>query len=535
MYSIGKRWKEWFYLLYSRISEKDGRKQYLQAHLKNVGKFCAEKLEPVGLGNFGLVLGLCHDFGKIAPQWQKYLLFGQGNVNHASGGVHFIRRLALLPKSSPYHGLLLELLELTIQGHHGGLRDALSATGEANEVEGDFYTDEDWNNMEQWFFHEIASKEIILDLLAKAEIELKIIVDSMKKQVISSNCPSFQGAGNQCVQMQIGLLERLLHSVLIDADRLDAADFEAKILATDRVHWEDFISKLDAIEFQTAGINVYRKLIAEEAKRFSSERRGIYQFSAPTGAGKNLSSLGFALQTAKIHQKERLFFIAPFLTIIEQNADSVRKALGLGKDTPFLLEHHSNFVEEIEKSEKLSHRQLSTERWDSQIIFTSLVQFLNTGFRSDSGRRLQGMMNSVIIIDEIQSIPTHCLYFFCSFLHFLRDFCNCVILTSTATPPTLPQHFFQLDYAKSKEIVHITEDIKLVFQRTFFQVLEGKWDDTQISELILEKQRSFQSVLCISNTKSTAFSLYSLVKDKTSVPVIYLSTELCPSHRQEKI
>lgn len=521
--------------MYARISEKNGKKQYLQAHLENVSRYCGKKLEPIGLKNLGILMGFCHDFGKIAPQWQEYLLSGQGSVSHASGGVHFLRRLSLSTKETPFQGFLLELLELAIQGHHGGLRDALSVTGERNQVEENVYSVFEEGRMDQWFFQEIASQETILDLMKKAEVELKNILKSMKKQVKSSQSPSFQGAENQCFQMQIALLERLVHSVLIDADRFDAADFDDKIDVTPPTPWEDFLEKLENHDFQKDGINAYRTMIAEEAKAFPSEKRGIYQFSAPTGAGKTLSSLGFALKAAKSYEKERIFFIAPFLTILEQNADSVRNVLGLEKNSPILLEHHSNFVVEAEKAEKLSQRHLSTEHWDCQIIFTSLVAFLNTGFRGDSGRRFQGLVNSVIIIDEIQSIPTHCLYFFHSYLHFLRDFCNCVILTTTATPPTLPQHFFQLDYAKPKEIVHITEEIKRAFQRTFFQVLEGTWDDNQISALILEKHQEFQRVLCVVNTKSTAFSLYSLVKNGTSIPVIYLSTELCPSHRQEKI
>ncbi len=518
-------------MVFSRISKKTGSPQLLKDHLYAVSVHLKEHLHPLGLGSLGELLGLVHDFGKIAPQWQEYLLSGTGSVNHSSGGVYFLwRATAEFPSS--LENPLLPMFEMTIQGHHGGLRDSLSPEGIPNVIEKLVYSSEEVAQMDQWFYEEIASRERFKSLWEASSLEWEECWSRIKK---NTYIPMFQGATNQCRKMQLALLVRFIFSALIDADRFDAAFCDGDFRETLDFSWELFQTQLERMDFSKDGLNKYRAQIAHEAKSFQAKERGIYQFPAPTGSGKTLSSLGFALETAKTHQKSRILFIAPFLSILEQNANEVRKALQIENDSPLLVEHHTNFEEKSTNIETVSTRELATERWDSPLIFTSLVQFLNSGFRSDSARRLQGLANSVIIIDEVQTVPRHCLYFFHSFLHFLRDYCNCVILITTATPPCLPEKFFQLDYDIPKSIVNITPEIRAAFSRTFFKVLEGKWEDDQIGNLVLEKQVEFQSVLLIVNTKATAYSIYSVIKKQTEVPVIYLSTELCPAHRNQKV
>lgn len=525
-------------MLFARYSKKTGIQQPLKDHLNTVAQLTKNSLQPMGFESLGELLGCIHDFGKIAPQWQEYLLTGKSQVNHSSGGIYFIQRITKDFPPQPTSANLLQMIELAIQGHHGGLRDALSSDGMSNRIEENVYSTEELAEMDQWFFQEIRSKKELETLWEKANTELVTLLQQIKNNTMSVQTPTFSESAMQCKQMQLGLLQRFVFSALVDADRFDAGSFEQEPPIPPSFSWEELIQTMEKIQRPTNGINKYRQQIALEAKSFPTKQQGIYQFPAPTGAGKNLSSLGFALETARKYDKSRIFFIAPFLSIIEQNAQSVRDTLELEKDSPLLLEHHSNFQEEEKinhKNEQVSTRELATERWDSPIIFTSMVQFLHSGFRGDSVRRLQGLVNSVIIIDEVQSVPRHCLYFFHSFLHFLRDYCHCVILVTTATPPTLPDSFFQLEYDTPKAIANISEEIHQAFLRTYFEVLKGTWEDNQVTELVLEKQKEFQSVLLIVNTKSTAYSIYSSLKDASSATLIYLSTELCPAHRKEKI
>lgn len=548
---------------YARRSETGDRTQLLSSHLKQVSYTCSETLRPVGLMHVGGVLGLLHDFGKISEKWQGYFMEERKEtVNHASGGVYFLARLLDEMKDFPQRNQLEQALSLAIQGHHGGLRDALSPQGVPNHLEENSYSSEELEDMDRWFFTHVIGKSELQDLLRFASGELEQVVTQGKSHgtQFKETLPDGKTRLLQIRMMpnvrgvQCALMIRLIHSALVDADRLDAATWEhgqeredtekiyhaverEEIIPEWGIHSRTLEEKMST--FDRDGINKTRGELSQAAKEFSAQAQGIYRFSAPTGSGKNLSSLGFALQAAQTHNKKRIFFIAPFLTILEQNAKSVRNNLGLEEEDSFLLEHHSNFdSSKLEEGEGLSAYELATERWDAPIIFTSMVQFLNAGFSSGGSRRLQGLVNSVIILDEIQSVPLHCTYFFHGLIHFLKEVCGCILITSTATPTYFPDGYYKIQYSQPTELVAITEEQKEVFRRTCFQVEKGSFDDEALSDFVLEKQREFNSVLLIVNTKATARSIFQLVEEKRgrehkskNIPIYYLTTELCPVHR----
>lgn len=262
---------------------------------------------------------------------------------------------------------------------------------------------------------------------------------------------------------------------------------------------------------------------------------GIYSLSIPTGGGKTLASLRFALKHAIEHGKDRIIYIVPFTTIIEQNAKTVRELL----ETKELLEHHSNVIVEERKAttyEELTlQRQLNNakDNWDIPIVFTTMVQYLNS-FYSGKGRnlrRLHNLSNAVIIFDEVQSVPPKCVSLFNESINFLSKYAQSTIVLCTATQPAL-QHVKQNIQIDGELVENLTE-IEMAFKRTAIVTMDEhkEWTTDQLAEFIENKLDSVKSILIISNNKRTTKDLYAKFANREHV--YHLSTGMCPAHRQE--
>ena len=242
----------------------------------------------------------------------------------------------------------------------------------------------------------------------------------------------------------VHLLIKVLYSILIDSDWLDSYLFEVNKPYSERTALVDDIDYyIDNLEDK---LNRFRELkpvsekqkivfdkrneIADDCLESSSNSTGVYTLTVPTGGGKTLSSLRFALNHVKNQSegfgKERIFYIAPYTSIIEQNAKEVRKIIKCGEN---LLEYHSNVLDEASEEdmvyEEKNDVKVLSDRWDYHFVFTTMVQFLNTlyGAPTSNIRRLQSLSNSVIIFDEVQSIPLQCglKYLIPNFIFVLFD------------------------------------------------------------------------------------------------------------------
>lgn len=262
---------------------------------------------------------------------------------------------------------------------------------------------------------------------------------------------------------------------------------------------------------------------------------GIYSLSIPTGGGKTLASLRFALKHAIEHGKDRIIYIVPFTTIIEQNAQTVRDLL----ETKDLLEHHSNIMTEEREAltydELILQRQLNhaKDNWDIPIVFTTMVQYLNS-FYSGKGRnlrRLHNISNAVIIFDEVQSVPPKCVSLFNESINFLSTYAKSTIVLCTATQPAL-QHVKQ-NILVDGELVEKLTEIEQAFKRTTIVPMDehDEWTTDQLADFIEEKLDSVKSILIISNNKRTTKDLYTKFADREHV--YHLSTGMCPAHRQK--
>jgi len=347
----------------------------------------------------------------------------------------------------------------------------------------------------------------------------------------------------------IGFWTRFLFSCLIDADRINSADFEIPNNASYRnraVPWdiainrmELFLTEQQSTENNNTQINAIRQTISDTCKNRAEDAQGIYTLTVPTGGGKTYASLRYALHHAKKHGLERIIYVIPYTSIIEQNAEAIRKVVEqLGDEYPWVLEHHSN----LEPENQTWHSKLAAENWDSPIVLTTMVQFLETCFSGGTRgvRRLHQLANSVIIFDEIQTLPINSTHLFCNALNFLSAYAKTTAVLCTATQPLLDKlpvsEKGQLLIPKENELI---DDTRLLFEQLKRVDISNKtkvggWSEDEIAALALSEFKAKGNCLVIVNTKAWAQALY--IKCSESVDkdsLFHLSTNQCSSHRSE--
>ena len=215
--------------------------------------------------------------------------------------------------------------------------------------------------------------------------------------------------------------------------------------------------------------------MSDETFKYAEKKSGIYTLSIHTGGGQTLASFRYALSHALQHKKKRIIYVVPYVTIIEQNAQEIRDII---QDDVHLLEHHSDvlFLDEEEKSEDAIYEggeplkkklRLAKDNWDSPIIFTSMVQFLNIFYASGTQniRRLHNLSDAVIIFDEVQKVPTHCISLFNQAVNYLNEMMGASIILCTATQPALGELKHRLNIREDTEIISELETVEKAFER----------------------------------------------------------------------
>lgn len=326
------------------------------------------------------------------------------------------------------------------------------------------------------------------------------------------------------------LFIRMLFSCLVDADFLDTERY----VLSEHVQRGNFstIEELEKLFFQVlaekgylapeSDINRKRTEILRKCIDMGTEKTGLYTLTVPTGGGKTISSLAFAMKHAVIHKKERIIYAIPYTSIIEQTAEVFEGFLGKND----IIEAHSQ-VEYDDTSESMERKRLATENWDAPLIVTTNVQFFESLFanRTSRCRKLHNIANSVIILDEAQMLPVAFLKPVLNAIEALVKYFNCTVVLCSATQPYLEGE--GLLSMKPKEIMENIPELYGFFKRVQFR------DEGQLSyQDIGEKLRRQKQVLCIAQTKAEAGEIYEEIKDKDS---FYLSTNLFPIHRQRII
>lgn len=541
---------------------RDGQEQYLNEHLYGVGANAYKFANKIGLGHYGELIGLLHDIGKFSDEFQNYFRSAvgiinqdedeyvdskgmKGKIDHSTAGAQFV--IQAFTNKGNEGKLIGQILALCIASHHSGLIDCLSPEGEnsflkrMNKLDSKTHLNEVLGKKDKGVFREVdrilSSPSILHDLKT-------FLVNVHDKDENSKTTTFFKQ----------GLLIRMLFSCLIDADRLDTADFENPNSAQLRNNgiyktWDQLIEKLETrlLKFKPRNqVDQLRTEISNNCKFFSERERGIFTLTVPTGGGKTLASLRFALHHAKKHKMDRIFYIIPFTSIIDQNAEELRKFMEDKQvngsfTTNTILEHHSN----LSQDEATWKQKILSENWDSPIIFTTNVQFLETLFESGtrSARRMHQFANSIIIFDEVQTLPIKCIHMFNNAINFLVKNCGATVVLSSATQPILHKVSKQLGALKIFADNEMMPDKQNLFKELKrVEVIDERktsgWSYEEISELAvnelsrqLSENKKLGSVLLIVNTKKSARILYDLISNSKPCELYHLSTSMCPTHR----
>ncbi len=531
---------------YGRILREDkAKKQLLRSHLRNVAERTlesAKEAQPVranegqetkrwkeNFHNTAHAAGLLHDLGKYRKEFQEYLLGQRGRsteTNHAAYG-----------SAAAAHQFGDDASAFAIAGHHAGLHDLAMLDDLVNGPKYSAY-----------------EKYGQLLTLAQGERELGAFPESN---------PATMGSSDDSEKRRHEFMIRMLFSIVVDSDRLDAERWEMEQKAGKP--WQRQISKLDA-----AGLLHRIQAVREQKKRERPEDdlnhlrntifdagmdkgerlpQGFFSLTVPTGGGKTLSSMAFALAHAKKHDLRRVIVVIPYLSIIEQNAKEYRDALG----DRIVLEHHSA-VEVLSDARRpdsgepneptnISDLEKAMENWDMPVIVTTSVQFIETLFAASPGqaRKLHSIAQSVVVFDEVQTLPTHLLEPTLNVLRELRDHWGVSILFCSATQPAFKKSATLRNGFEPNEMVPIVSEPERVFKtlrRVDYRV-EPKENPVDWRTLA-ERMTAHPQALSVLNVRRQAFGLWEALHarlrervygEEVREALFHLSSAMCPAHR----
>ena len=473
------------------VAHIDGERiQTNKEHLYGTANLAGNFADSFGKREWGFCCGLLHDIGKYSPAFQNKIKNDSNRrVDHSTAGARVCMEL----------GGLYQFMSYCIAGHHSGLPDYGSSadSGEAPTLLG-------------------RSRKKIEDYSAyKAEIQIPPL-QSLPFDPANSPDPDFS----------LSMFIRMLYSCLVDADFLDTERF-MKGGSTERDAGESMDLLLKKSEQHisawlanedTDTVNGRRTEILKHCLECGKKPRGIFQLTVPTGGGKTVASLAFALRHAVENKMERVIYVIPYTSIIEQNAEVFRNILGNAN----VLENHYNI--DYESSDELKPMHLAAENWDKPVIVTTNVQFFESLYANKSSkcRKLHNIANSVIIFDETQMLPPDFLKPCIAALEELVTNFRSSIVLCTATQPALTPYF--RSKTSVEELCPRVEEQFRFYERVMYQNL-GVVTEQELTEHIRQEEQ----VLCIVNTKKRAQKLYQNIKGEG---VFHLSTAMYPKHRR---
>ncbi len=518
-----------------------GEVQTCTDHSMNVAKRSSRMLESTGLSDCGYLSGLLHDCGKFTDKFESYIRSAvngtqdEGKVIHSFAGVYYLlykHHRDAPSRENCFSRLTAELLSLAIGGHHG-LMNASTPDGQngfehrlGKQPKDDKQIEYDKTAIRN-FYSECMGKEELEALFQKCVEEVTHVTETIAKHT-PENMRSF------C--FELGCLSRLITSAVVEADRSDTAEFmngfqrmPCKSPQCWSAVYDSILSKLSKYPNDTP-IAQARRAFSEECDAFAAHKPDVYRLNLPTGGGKTLSALRFAVKHASIYQKQRIFYVAPLLSVIEQNARVIRDAVS---DDSLILEHHSNMVKDTESEEVLQRTELLQETWDAPIIITTLVRMLETMFsgKMSSVRRFQALQNSIILFDEVQSVPIRLTNLFNGMINFLVSCCHVTVILCSATQP---------EFANTAVGMHISPDpiVSEATQKRYAELFRrtelismGNTDLQGITEQTATLCDTAGSVLVICNTKMEATELYELL-GTIGAHKYFLSADMCMAHRK---
>jgi CRISPR-associated endonuclease/helicase Cas3 len=492
------------------------RPQLLSEHLEGTARLAEVYASKFDSGKWGKVAGLAHDAGKGRLVWQEYICRKSGYFDEEA---HMENKPGKM--SHAIHGAKLaeklfgkgvgRLLAYCIAGHHAGLPDWSSAEGAGQSA------------LE---FQESQVKDLI-DIGS-------FIADNLKASKPELPPWMFENG------LDLSLWIRMIYSCLVDADFLDTESYMDENKAEGRggycsiaellERFNTFIKKLDDTAEDTP-VNKIRREIRLKCVRMAQEPQGIFSLSVPTGGGKTLSTLAFGLEHAKRHNLNRIIYVIPYTSIIEQNADVFRAAVGADQ----VVEHHSS----LDEDDLTSKSRLATENWDAPVIVTTSVQFFESLFAAKSSRcrKLHNIVNSVVILDEAQLVPVDYLAPILETMQLLVEHYHVSFVISTATQPAFGKRMVDGIPFKGleniREIMGDRDDVRELYnslKRVRVELPEDPYITSSWEEIAKELLQ-YEQVLCVVSDRKSCRELHRLMPEGS----FHLSALMCGEHRSEVI
>ncbi|MFC6840403.1 CRISPR-associated endonuclease Cas3'' [Xanthomonas theicola] len=490
--------------------------QRLADHLLGVGELAAGHARPFGGHLLARVAGRLHDVGKYTEKFQARLEGDPARVDHATWGARI---------ACAHYGSLGTLIAYGIAGHHAGLADGRPGHAAQSRPS----------------LHERLSEDY-------RERELPPLLPDWKRELTLPAELTFpEGfAGHPQLErrpFQLSLLARMLFSCLVDADFADTDDFyrhlEGRPSRAQETRARPTLAQLrERLDAHLAGfpheggINPLRARILREVRAKAGMRPGLFSLTVPTGGGKTLASLAFALDHAIAHAQRhglrRVIYVIPFTSIVEQTVQVFRHALGVQDRDDVVLEHHSAFFDDPSAApQAIAKRRLAMENWDAPIVVTTAVQFFESLFadRPARCRKLHNIAGSVVVLDEAQTLP-HTLLRPCVALldELARNYRVSPVLC-TATQPALRQdQGFAGGLEHVQELVDDPPALYAQLRRVHVRHV-GMLDDDALADHLRRREQ----VLCIVNNRRHARNLFDAIADQPGAR--HLTTLMHARHR----
>ncbi len=550
-----------------------GREESVAEHTEKTTFLCAQKGKRCGLSKVMSLCGLFHDLGKNKQKFHDYLHEDEstrqklrGSIAHASTGAKYIY--------DRYHGeegskkYMAEMISYAIAAHHG-LFDCV------DEDHTDIFSEkldkvEDYDtaciNAEKDYLNTYERDKILADACQEFDIiwnKIKVLFDRLKPMVASKNEKDKREALYDCRLFLFSCLQRLILSLLIDSDWEATSDFmdnvdtltkqsefypqddPQEIFRQAKENFDIYMEKrrqsanISRMSDREKKIFDARNSLQSACRQFARHPAGVYCLPIPTGGGKTLSGLAYALEYCGQHREvERVIYVSPYISITEQNARVFRQAIG---NDEWILEHHSSVVRtDKQEDEDYRHNRFSQYdiNWEEPFICTTFVQFMNTLFSDKSGsiRRMHRLANAIVIIDEVQSMPLKCIHTFNYMINFLNAVCNTNIILCTATQPDLEEAKCPICYSKPKNMIENVTDWFHIFDRVKVNTpgKNQKYTFESLGNEIADKTAEYHSILVVLNTKSAVKKLYDILREQ-NINTVYLTTNLCAEHRSDRI
>ncbi len=487
----------------------------LSEHLRDTAARAEMSSAKFNSGEWGRFAGLAHDTGKGRVKWQNYLKLASGYDEEA----HLEGKNAKIPHA--IHGAVLaekmygkwigRILAYCIAGHHAGLPD--------------------------WSSSEGAGRSSLQYQITQFK-DMEEIDRNIEDQIYSLKPLLPPWEFDRGLDMSLWI--RLLFSSLVDADFLDTEAYMDKGKAESRIGYMTMLQLLDRFnvfaakmdqDAEDTKVNQIRREIRSKCCQMAHEDQSIFYLSVPTGGGKTLSSLAFALEHAVKHHLERIIYVIPYTSIIEQNADVFRSVLGQEQ----VVEHHSS----LDDSDSDPRSRLAAENWDAPVIVTTSVQFFESLFAAKPSRcrKLHNIARSIVILDEAQLVPVNYLAPILETMQLLTDHYQVTFVISTATQPAFSQQTIGdktfPGLKNVKEIMGSSSEVNALYEslNRCQMVLPADLSVRSSWEEVAGELKQYDQVLCIVSDRKSCRELHSLMPDGT----YHLSALMCGQHRSEII